>query len=142
MPVTATTPPSGSQRDPDVRTTAGMVRGLHEAGLAVFRGIPYAEPPAGALRFAAPRPARSWSGIRTALTFGRPPPQPGLFGGAEPARENAGDDWLTLNVWTPDPANGVGLPVMVWIPGGGYVIGASNRPEFDGGRLAAGASWS
>ena len=139
MPVTAAaTPTSGSQRDPDVRTKAGVLRGRREAGLTVFRGVPYAEPPVGPLRFAAPRPAGGWSGVRTAFTFGPPPPQPGLFGGAQPAQENAGDGWLTLNVWTPDPAQRAGLPVMVWIPGGGYVIGASSRPEFHGGRLAAG----
>ena len=139
MPVTAAaTPTSGSQRDPDVRTKAGVLRGRREAGLTVFRGVPYAEPPVGPLRFAAPRPAGGWSGVRTAFTFGPPPPQPGLFSGTQPAQENAGDGWLTLNVWTPDPAQGAGLPVMVWIPGGGYVIGASSRPEFHGGRLAAG----
>ena len=54
------------------------------------------------------------------------------------AQEAAGDDWLSVNVWSPDPAPGAGLPVLVWIPGGGYVIGTSGLPEFDGGRLAAG----
>jgi len=50
----------------------------------------------------------------------------------------AGDDWLSLNVWSPDPAPSAGLPVLVWIPGGAYVIGTSGLPEYDGGRLAAG----
>ena len=53
-------------------------------------------------------------------------------------QETSSDDWLTLNVWSPDPAPGAGLPVLVWIPGGAYVIGASSFPEFDGGRLASG----
>ena len=54
------------------------------------------------------------------------------------AQEAAGGDWLSVNLWSPDPAPGAGLPVLVWIPGGGYVIGTSSLPEFDGGRLAGG----
>jgi para-nitrobenzyl esterase len=129
---------SESAPEPEVRTAAGVLRGRREAGLAVFRGVPYAEPPVGALRFAAPRPVRGWAGVRAAVSYGPPPPQPSLFGTDGLAREPAGDDWLSVNVWSPDPAPGAGLPVLVWIPGGGYVIGASSRPEFDGGRLAAG----
>ena len=52
------------------------------------------------------------------------------------AREAAGDDWLTINVWSPEPGPGAGLPVMVWIHGGAYTIGMSSLPEYDGGRLA------
>jgi para-nitrobenzyl esterase len=123
---------------PEVRTAPGVLRGSWEAGLAVFRGVSYAEPPVRALRFAAPRPVRGWAGVRAAVSYGPPPPQAGLFGRDRLAHEAAGDDWLSVNVWSPDPAAGAGLPVLVWIPGGGYVIGASSLPEFDGGRLAAG----
>ena len=129
---------SESAPGPEVRTAAGVLRGSREAGLAVFRGIPYAEPPVGALRFAAPRPVRGWAGVRAAVSYGPPPPQGGLFGMDELAREAAGDDWLTVNVWSPDPAPGAGLPVLVWIHGGAYAIGTSSLPEYDGGRLAAG----
>ncbi|WKU43165.1 carboxylesterase family protein [Streptomyces sp. VNUA116] len=121
---------------PVARTAAGAVRGSREAGVAVFRGVPFAEPPVGALRFAAPRPARAWDGVREAVSFGPPPPQGGHFGMDERAREAAGDDWLTLNVWSPEPGPGAGLPVMVWIQGGAYTIGMSSLPEYDGGRLA------
>jgi len=117
---------------------AGVLRGSSEAGIAVFRGIPYAEPPVGALRFAPPRPVHGWSGVRAAVNFGPPPPQPSMFGPPDAARDSAGEIWLTVNVWSPDPAPGAGLPVLVWIPGGAYVIGASNLPEYDGSRLAAG----
>jgi len=129
-------PPTESASGPLIRTAAGALRGTWEAGLAVFRGIPFAEPPVGPLRFAAPRPARAWSGVRAAVSYGPQPPQPGLFG--EIAVPAQGDDWLSVNLWSPDPAPGAGLPVLVWIPGGGYVIGASSLPEFDGGRLASG----
>ncbi|WP_220498750.1 carboxylesterase/lipase family protein [Microbispora sp. H10949] len=132
MAVTASGTPYESE--PEVRTAAGVLRGGREAGLAVFRGIPYAEPPAGALRFAAPQPVRGWDGARPALAYGPPPPQSGLFGGSQ---DTAGDDWLTVNVWTPEPDPAAGLPVMVWIPGGGYVSGNAALPGYDAGRLAA-----
>ncbi|MFI1104077.1 carboxylesterase/lipase family protein [Streptomyces melanogenes] len=119
-----------------VRTTAGAVRGGREAGVGVFRGIPYAEAPVGALRFAAPRAVRGWDGVRAAVAYGPPPPQGGHFGMDALARDTVGDDWLTVNVWSPEPGPGAGLPVMVWIQGGAYVIGMSGLPEYDGGRLA------
>ncbi|NUK25482.1 carboxylesterase family protein [Streptomyces lunaelactis] len=125
---------SGSR--PEVRTAAGALRGSREAGLAVFRGIPFAAPPVGALRFAAPRPVRSWDGVRPAVSYGPPPPQAGAFGMDALSQDAADDDWLTVNVWSPEPDPGAGLAVMVWIYGGAYVIGASSLPEYDGGRLA------
>ncbi|WP_030200031.1 carboxylesterase/lipase family protein [Streptomyces sp. NRRL S-87] len=126
--------PSPAAPGPEVRTAAGVLRGSREAGVAVFRGVPYAEPPVGALRFAAPRPVRPWEGVRPALSYGPPPPQSGLLGAAPQGPDATGGDWLTLNVWTPDPA--AALPVLVWIPGGGYVIGHAGRPEYDGALLA------
>jgi para-nitrobenzyl esterase len=121
---------------PEVSTPAGRVQGHREAGVAVFRGIPYAQPPVGALRLAAPRPVPGWSGVREALAFGPPPPQGGHFGMDALSPGSADDDWLTVNVWSPEPDPGAGLPVMVWIQGGGYEIGMSGLPEYDGGRLA------
>ncbi|WP_141575446.1 carboxylesterase/lipase family protein [Actinomadura sp. WMMA1423] len=132
MVVTAPGEPSGPE--PEVRTAAGVLRGRREAGLAVFRGVPFAEPPVGALRFAAPRPVRGWDGARLAVAYGPPPPQSGVLGAS---RDTGGDDWLTVNVWTPEPDPAAALPVMVWIPGGGYVMGNAGLPEYDGGNLAA-----
>ncbi|BCY11476.1 carboxylesterase/lipase family protein [Actinoplanes sp. L3-i22] len=121
------------QNPPDVRVSAGALRGRWESGVAVFRGIPFAAPPVGVHRFAAPRPAAGWAGVRPADEFGPPPPQPDVFGSGPVA---SGDDWLTVNVWSPDPGPGAGLPVMVWVHGGGYTIGRSSLPEYDGARLA------
>ncbi|MEP6855804.1 MAG: carboxylesterase family protein, partial [Pedococcus sp.] len=116
----------------EVSVTGGVVRGDMEAGLAVFRGIPYAALP---VRFGAPQPAAAWSGVREATRFGPAPPQSGAFGMDALAEE--GDDWLTVNVWSPDLRGG--LPVMVWIQGGGYGFGWSGLPEYDGSNLAHGA---
>ncbi|WP_181763545.1 carboxylesterase/lipase family protein [Streptomyces albidus (ex Kaewkla and Franco 2022)] len=126
---------SGSQ--PEIRTVAGAVRGSRESGVAVFRGIPFAEPPVGSLRFAGPRPVPRWDGVRAATSYGPPPPQAGSFGMDALSRDAEGDDWLTVNVWSPEPGTGAGLPVMVWIHGGAYMIGMSGLPEYDGSRLAA-----
>ncbi len=126
---------TGPETTPPVRTTAGLVTGRTEAGLAVFRGIPFARPPVGPLRFQAPQPAGSWDGSRPADSFGAPPPQP--QGRAVSAPPGAGDpdDWLTVNVWSPGPG-AARLPVMVWIYGGAYVAGAASAPGYDGAALA------
>jgi len=123
--------------DPEVRTSAGRIRGRVENGVAVFRGIPFAEPPVGALRFGAPEPAHPWDGVRDAVAYGPAAPQ-AAFPGAPPAPpEHAqSSEWLTLNVWTPDPG-AKALPVMVWIHGGAYLFGSSADPGTDGGRFAA-----
>ncbi|MFZ0378908.1 MAG: carboxylesterase family protein [Solirubrobacteraceae bacterium] len=127
--------------EPEVRTTAGMVRGRQEDDLAVFRGIPFAEPPVGEARFAAPRPARSWHGAREAFSFGPPPPQDSaalqaVTGHVGTPRRAPDDDWLTVNVWTPDPDPAARRPVMVWIYGGAYRFGSggvdSHRIAHDG----------
>ena len=123
--------------EPVVRTAAGQVRGRSEGGVAVFRGIPFAQPPVGDLRFAAPRPARAWDGVREAAMFGPPPPQsrflltpvPPPAPGADP------DDWLTVNVFSPD-LGAARLPVMVWIYGGAYRSGTSSLLGYDGAPLA------
>ena len=118
---------------PHVRLTSGSARGRTEDGLAVFRGMPFARPPVGELRLAAPMPVEPWEGVREAVAFGPPPPQSGVMGA--PAVRDTDGDWLTVNVWSPDPGAAL-LPVMVWIQGGGYVYGWSGDPLFDGAVLA------
>ena len=121
--------------DPEVRTTAGVVRGQWESAVAVFRGIPYAQPPVGPRRFQAPAPAQPWDGVRDALRFGPPVPQPGM----STVIDATGDEdaqWLTLNVWSPD-LSASGLPVLVWIHGGRYMVGGTANPHQDGAVLAS-----
>jgi para-nitrobenzyl esterase len=110
------------------QVTGGTVLGRFEDGLAVFRGIPYAAPPVGPLRFAAPVPPEPWTRVRDAVEFGSTAPQ-----AADPATS---DGWLTINVWTPDQ-HAQGLPVMVWIHGGGYVLGSASKSVYNGATLAA-----
>ncbi|MBL7252830.1 carboxylesterase/lipase family protein [Paractinoplanes lichenicola] len=109
---------------PEAKTVAGIVRGRWESDVAVFRGIPYAVPP---LPFTVPQPVAPWDGVRSAASFGP---------STEASDRGPDDECLTVNVWTPDPGPAAKLPVMVWIHGGGYEIGSSSRPEYDGGRLA------
>jgi para-nitrobenzyl esterase len=133
--------PRGGYVEPqrvEVRTLAGSVRGRVEDGVAVFRGIPFAAAPVGALRFQAPVPVPAWDGIREADVFGPPPPQarlrpppPPLVG---PVRHDP-TDWLTVNVWTADPG-AAGLAVMVWVHGGAYRFGTASDPDWDGSPLA------
>jgi para-nitrobenzyl esterase len=125
--------------EPVVRTGAGLVRGQRAAGggIATFLGIPFARPPVGDLRFAAPRPPRPWDGAREAAAFGPAPPQSAFMLTPPPAPEPGTDpdDWLTVNVFSPD-LGAAGLPVMVWIYGGAYRSGASSLPGYDGTPLA------
>jgi para-nitrobenzyl esterase len=118
--------------DPEVRTAAGTVRGTRHGAVTAFRGIPYAQPPVGALRLQAPAPALHWDGVRDAFAFGPPVPQ-------QSSPPDATDDWLTLNVWSPD-LGASGLPVMVWVHGGAYLHGSSANPHHDGAALAAGGA--
>jgi para-nitrobenzyl esterase len=110
-----------------VRTAAGTVEGAWEGGIAVFRGVPFAAPPVGPHRFAAPQPPVPWDGVRDATVFGPPPPQP--------SRPTSGDDWLTLAVWSPSPGR-TGLPVIVWISGGAYLNCDTANPHLNGQTLA------
>jgi para-nitrobenzyl esterase len=112
-----------------VATRAGKIRGTVQEGVHTFRGIPYAQPPVGPLRFAAPVPHDPWDGVLEADEFGPPPPQP--------MRLTSSDEWLTVNVWTPG-VSASGLPVMVWLYGGRFTSGASDESDVGGRRLAAG----
>lgn len=120
-----------------VHTAAGAVCGRREGGLSVFRGIPFAEPPVGEARFQAPRPVRAWDGVREAYDFGPPPPQESAIMGRRGAlAAPLGDDWLTVNVWTPEADPAALRPVMVWIYGGAYKLGHSGSPLYDAQHIA------
>jgi para-nitrobenzyl esterase len=124
---------------PVLETDAGAVRGAREGGLAVLRGVPFAAPPRGALRFRPPEPPARWTGVRDGTRFGAAAPQL-----AEPLsqrlglapRAPIGEDCLNLNVWTPG-LDGARRPVLVWIHGGAFSSGSGSAAPYDGARLAA-----
>ena len=127
---------TGTQEaDPNViDTTAGPVGGEDVDGMRVFRGIPYAAPPVGNLRWRAPQPSHAWTETRNALDFGTPCWQPDIDGFYSRGPIDKSEDCLYLNVWTRAKA-GDALPVMVWIHGGGLQIGHGHLPMYDGGAL-------
>jgi para-nitrobenzyl esterase len=121
-----------------VRTGRGAVRGRVVDGVAAFKGIPYAAPPLGPNRLGPPVPHDPWDGIRDALSFGPTAPQLGYrqpFDQLLPNPRIPGDEYLNLNVWTPDPGP-VRLPVMVWIHGGAFTNGSGAVATYDGSRFA------
>ncbi|MGH6987220.1 MAG: carboxylesterase/lipase family protein [Caulobacteraceae bacterium] len=118
-------------RGPMVRIAQGRLEGSRVNGVEVFRAIPFAAPPIGRLRWRAPEPPASWSGVRPATEFGPECMQPDLMGRTGKMSE----DCLTLNVWTPTERRAdARLPVMVWIYGGAFVWGSGSR--YDGANLA------
>jgi para-nitrobenzyl esterase len=119
---------------PVVSVTGGKVQGETQGGLLVFKGIPYAAPPVGNLRWRAPQRPAAWSGVRAATAYGAPCMQAKSFL-VPPDGPAPSEDCLYLNIWTPaKPADR--LPVMVWIHGGGFTQGNPNATMFDGGALA------
>jgi para-nitrobenzyl esterase len=122
--------------EPAVDAPAGVVRGVQDRDLRVFRGIPYAEPPVGERRWRAPAPLTRWEGTRDATRFGaacmQPKPQaPSIYGWDLPAMS---EDCLSLNIWAPQDARGA--PVFVWIHGGALASGSGADPIYDGSALA------
>jgi para-nitrobenzyl esterase len=123
--------------DVQVETHRGTLRGIAEHGLAVFRGIPFAAPPVGPLRFMPPAPPARWAGVRDATRFGQSAPQNAAIAGPllSLGIGRTGEDCLYLNVWTPRPDR-ARRPVLVWIHGGAFVLGAGSQTLYDGSVLA------
>ena len=127
-----------------VQVEGGLVSGTQNqtGDITVFKGIPFAAPPVGALRWKAPQPVKPWSGVRTANAFGPSPmqnePTPFSMWSAEflIPKEPISEDCLYLNVWTGAGSTTEKRPVLVWIYGGGFVSGGSGVPIYDGEALA------
>jgi para-nitrobenzyl esterase len=119
-----------------VPTESGPVVGASAGGVASFKGIPYAAPPVGELRWRPPAPVAAWSEPRPATAYGSDCMQNPYPGDSAPLRTIPAEDCLYLNVWTPQVRGDAGLPVMVWIHGGGYVNGGASPAVYDGSQLA------
>ena len=133
-------PPADSAATTHVRVDSGELQGVVEDGVVSYKGIPFAAPPVGDLRWRPPQPAARWTGVRLATEFGAdcmqerfgPPPAAGA-----PAVRAPSEDCLFLNVWRPaSAAPGARLPVMFWIYGGGFVFGSSALPSTSGTQFA------
>jgi len=120
-----------------VETRRGAVRGVAEDGLMKFRGIPYARPPVGSLRFRPPEPCPAWADVRDGTRFGPSAPQNGALIGPLMSLGigRTAEDCLYLNVWTP-AADARRRPVLVWIHGGAFILGSGSQMLYDGTALA------
>ena len=114
-------------------TVHGVVRGTERSGSTAFYGLPYAAPPVGELMFSAPSPPDRWEGVRDASRPGPTAQRRGFDAGTIPEPSLPGDDYLTVNVFTPTTAEpGSDLPVLVYLHGGAYIAGSPVSPWYDG----------
>ena len=130
--------PAQALRHVQVRVADGVLEGVVSADdqVRMFKGIPYAAPPVGPLRWKPPQPVQRWTGVRQAMVFGPRPMQGRIFTDMVFRDNGPSEDCLYLNIWMPEHHAPGKLPVMVWIYGGGFAAGASSEPRQDGENLA------
>ncbi|MBL8629934.1 MAG: carboxylesterase/lipase family protein [Rhodospirillaceae bacterium] len=123
-----------------IKIETGLVTGMAGDGVESFKGIPFAAPPVGPLRWRAPQPAAAWTGVRAANTYGFVCMQSERVDGSGFVfrRQDMSEDCLTVNIFRPVTRSAKPLPVMVWIHGGGMVGGAAAAPVHDGSAFARG----
>lgn len=120
---------AGAAQPAPATTEHGLVQGVTENDLTIYRGIPFAAPPVGELRWRAPQPPAKWNGVREATAFA-PDPYQG------DGKGNVSEDCLYLNIWTPAKSASERIPVLVWIYGGGFSFGSNSTPVHNGEHLA------
>jgi para-nitrobenzyl esterase len=121
---------------PTVKTATGVLEGTDESGIKTFKGIPFAAPPVGDLRWREPQPVQNWTGVRKANKFGPRAMQLPVFGDMNFRSDGVNEDCLYLNVWTPAKKGDEHLPVLVYFYGGGFIAGDGSEPRYDGESLA------
>lgn len=125
-----------AQPRPQVTVAEGTLQGVDESGVKVFRGVPFAAPPVGELRWRAPQPVKAWQGVRMAEAFGPNPMQEPLFGDMNFGTKEMSEDCLYLNIWTPAKTMDEGLPVLIYFNGGGLMAGSGSEPRYAGMSMA------
>ena len=108
-----------AQQPTRVNVAQGTLEGLNESGIKTFKGIPFAAPPVGDLRWKAPQPVEKWQGVRQAKEFGPNPMQENIFGDMNFGTKKMSEDCLYLNIWTPAKKMNEHLPVLIYFNGGG-----------------------
>jgi para-nitrobenzyl esterase len=124
--------PAKSVQALQVQTASGIVEGVDESGIRAFKGIPFAAPPIGELRWKEPQPVKSWAGVRKADKFGPRAMQEPLFSDMVFRSDGISEDCLYLNVWTPARSSADRLPVLVYFYGGGLMAGDGSELRYDG----------
>lgn len=125
------------QSNPRIKIANGTVEGTAEAsGIHAFKGIPFAQPPVGELRWKEPQPVKNWTGVRQTNKFGPRAMQRALFGDMGFRSDGVSEDCLYLNVWTPAKSASERLPVMVYFYGGGFMAGDGSEARYDGENMA------
>lgn len=114
----------------------GTVEGVNDSGIISFKGIPFAQPPVGALRWKEPQPVQNWNGVLKADHFRSNAMQKNVFGDMIFRSDSMSEDCLYLNVWTPAKSSKDKLPVLVYFYGGGFVAGDGSESRYDGESLA------
>ena len=125
-----------AQNGPQVRTAGGILEGADLSGIKVFKGIPFAAPPVGDLRWKAPQPADKWEGVRKATEYGPNPMQENIYGDMNFGTKVNSEDCLYLNVWTPAKTMDEKLPVLIYFNGGGLIAGSGSEPRYVGEAMA------
>ena len=129
-------PMMGTMAQTQVKTAEGILEGKDLSGIKVFKGIPFAAPPVGNLRWKAPQPAKHWDGVREAKEYGPNPMQEPLFGDMNFGTKVNSEDCLYLNIWTPAKTMKEHLPVLIYFNGGGLMAGSGSEARYAGDSMA------
>jgi para-nitrobenzyl esterase len=121
---------------PRVKVSNGILEGTLDSGIRSFKGVPFAQPPVGQLRWREPQPVKNWAGVRKADKFGPRAMQRPIFGDMNFRSNGVSEDCLYLNVWTPAKSDKERLPVLVYFYGGGFLAGDGSEPRYDGESMA------
>ena len=120
-------PAMGMMAQTQVKTAEGILEGKDLSGIKVFKGVPFAAPPVGNLRWKAPQPVQKWEGVREAKEFGANPMQEPIFGDMNFGTKTNSEDCLYLNIWTPAKTMKEHLPVLIYFNGGGLMAATDTQ---------------